>query len=86
MTSSLLRQYPKVTGCARSLRDLDVSYCEKPTGISRDRTKRKSLKPTESPQEPTETDFKAACSHKSREDGRLTLIVAKSPLVDLVLP
>ncbi|RYN33929.1 hypothetical protein AA0113_g6047 [Alternaria arborescens] len=39
--------------CA-SLLGLIVSNCEKPTGISRDRTKRISLKPTESPQEPTE--------------------------------
>jgi len=65
---------------------LIVSNCEKPTGISRDRTKRVSLKPTESPQEPTDTELQGMCSHKRREDGRLTLIVAKSPQDDLAMP
>ena len=40
-------------------------------------------KPTRAHRKPS---FKAACSHKCREDGRLTLIVAKSPQDDLVVP
>jgi hypothetical protein len=60
---------------------MDVSDCEKPTGISRVRAKRKTLKPTSSPQEPTEEYIsKAACSHKRR--GRHTLTLSSEKPTD----
>lgn len=67
MMPSLERRRPKVVVCA-SLHDLVVSNCEKPTGISRDRAKRISLKPTESPQEPTENRAPRQCVPTKAEE------------------
>lgn len=83
---SFAHQIPKNTGYAKSLLQLDVSNCEKPTGISRDCTKRMSPqahgKPTRAHRR---IGLKAMCSHKCREDKTITLIVAKSPQIDLVV-
>ena len=54
LISSSMRQHANIAACIGSVRRLDASYCEKPPGISRDRAKRGSLKPTKSPQAPTE--------------------------------
>jgi hypothetical protein len=55
-----MRRCPKAIVCAGSLHDLDVSNCEKPTGISRDRTKRNSLKPTEAHKSPQKTNLQGS--------------------------
>jgi hypothetical protein len=47
--------------------------------------KRSPLKPTECHKSPQKNWPQGVCSHKCREDKTITLIVAKSPQIDLVV-
>jgi len=67
---------PTSTGCLK-LRKANW-YLSRPP-------KQSPLKPTESHKSPQKNWPQGMCSHKCREDKTITLIVAKSPQIDLVV-